>query len=99
MITMFTTVPFQWNSWLAMAEMKTRSANETTKPIGFKTRPNKTTEPVTHRTDIQSHFASLSDSPFLDIEVMVTMAPIMARTIPNQNGKYPGPILAGVPMG
>ena len=87
MITIFTTVPFQWNSWLAMAEMKTKSANETTKPIGFKIRPNKTTDPVTHKTETQSHLASLSDSPFLDIEVMVTIAPIIARTIPSQKGK------------
>ncbi|MNM78768.1 hypothetical protein D3C81_906820 [compost metagenome] len=97
-MTAFRIAPFQLNSWLAIEEARTSTMTDSTMPSGLSSRPNSTTAPRIHSSVLMSQRASWSSTPLDDSDPHRTSAPSMASTMPSQNGKYPGPILAAVPM-
>ena len=92
-------VPFQWNSWLALADINTKTNTATIKPIVGKRTPYAMTDPVMRPMTFQLKggifsIAALALSDFTKIS-----KPKAVITRPSQKGKYPGPILAAVPIG
>ena len=97
-ITAFSNEPFQPKSWPAEADTKTSANTATKKPMVGSKIPYKTTEPVIHSMILKSHLGIFSSAVFLANELNSRSKPMNAIKTPSQNGKYPGPILAAVPI-
>ena len=89
---------FQLCSWLARLLIATRRNNETISPSGRNVKPNSTMEPTMMARILKSNRSTSVFSAFLFRDDSKITAPRVAITTPSQNGKYPGPIRAAVPI-